>query len=99
EVALGDRPELAFYLAGADPFEGDRLGRLSVTKGGLSTRDRLVMDACASRGVPLAVVMSGGYAREVDDTVDIHYATLAAAARRADSWRTPRAAAPRGAKS
>ena len=89
QVALARGPDLAFYLAGADPFEGDRLGRLSVTKAGLSQRDQLVFDACASRGVPLAVVMSGGYARDVDDTVDIHHATITAAAKRAIAWSTP----------
>lgn len=89
DAALGHAPDLAFYLAGADPFEGDRLGRLSVTKAGLSERDRLVLDACAARGVPLAVVMSGGYARDVDDTVDIHHATIAAAAERAGTWSKP----------
>ena len=89
DVALATGPDLAFYLAGADPFEGDRLGRLSVTKAGLAERDRLVFDACASRGVPLAVVMSGGYARDVEDTVDIHHATITAAAERAASWSMP----------
>lgn len=88
EVALAGKPDLAFYLAGADPYEDDRLGRLSVTKEGLSRRDHLVLDACQREGIPLAVVMSGGYAREVDDTVDIHHATIAAAAERAASWRS-----------
>ncbi|GMV06408.1 MAG: histone deacetylase [Gemmatimonadota bacterium] len=81
--ALASGPELAFYLAGADPFEGDRLGRLNVTKEGMAMRDELVLDLCAEAGVPVAVVMSGGYGHDVDDTVDIHYATVQAAARRA----------------
>lgn len=72
--------ELAFYLAGADPFQGDRLGRLGVSKAGLEARDRLVMGACRSRGIPVAVVMAGGYAPIIDDTVDIHLATVRIAA-------------------
>jgi acetoin utilization deacetylase AcuC-like enzyme len=74
------QPELAIYLAGADPFEGDRLGRLSLTKAGLLARDRMVFELCRSAGVPVAVVMAGGYARIIADTVDIHFATVAAAA-------------------
>jgi acetoin utilization deacetylase AcuC-like enzyme len=71
-------PDLAIYVAGADPYRGDRLGRLALTKRGLRTRDRSVFEALAARGVPVAVVMAGGYA-EVDDVVDIHAATVAAA--------------------
>ncbi len=73
--------ELAIYLAGADPFIGDRLGRLKVTKDGLVARDRLVLEACRTLGLPVAVAMAGGYAEEVEDTVDIHFATVAEAAR------------------
>ncbi|HZR02918.1 MAG TPA: histone deacetylase [Burkholderiales bacterium] len=68
--------DLAIYLAGADPFEGDRLGRLALTKAGLRARDRLVFGLCAAAGVPVAVVMAGGYARCIEDTVDIHFATV-----------------------
>ncbi len=75
-------PELAFYLAGADPWEGDRLGRLSLTKAGLLARDELVLDRLA--GVPVCVVLAGGYAEDVRDTVDIHAATVAAVARRVE---------------
>lgn len=82
-AALARAPELVFYVAGADPFEGDRLGRLAVTKAGMLMRDRIVFDACARAGVPVAVVMSGGYAEPVDDTVDIHAATVLEAAARA----------------
>jgi acetoin utilization deacetylase AcuC-like enzyme len=71
---------LAIYLAGADPFEGDRLGRLSVTKSGLAERDRLVLKACKDRGIPVAVTMAGGYARQVEDTVDVHFQTIRRAA-------------------
>jgi len=70
------RPELVVYLAGADPFEGDRLGGLKVTKAGLAGRDRLVIRACRDAGVPLATVLAGGYAADVRDTVDIHVATI-----------------------
>src|ERR671921_2900182 len=64
--------DLAIYLAGADPFEGDRLGRLSVTKAGLAERDRIVLETCRERGIPVAVTMAGGYARGGGDTVDVH---------------------------
>ena len=70
------RADLAIYLAGADPFEGDRLGRLSVSKTGLSERDRLVFDHLTRRGIPFAVTMAGGYAHDVTDTVDIQWATV-----------------------
>ncbi len=72
-------PDLVIYLAGSDPFEGDRLGRMGVTKGGLQQRDRRVFDWCASRSFPVAVVLAGGYARDVLDTVDIHVQTIKAA--------------------
>jgi len=67
--------QLAFYLAGADPFEGDSLGRLKVSKAGLAARDRLVFDLCAQAGVPVAVVLSGGYARDIRDSVAIQFQT------------------------
>ena len=69
----------AFYLAGADPYHGDRLGRLALSKEGLIERDRLVFNACRKQGLPLAITMSGGYARQVEDIVDIHFNTLALA--------------------
>jgi acetoin utilization deacetylase AcuC-like enzyme len=72
--------DLAIYLAGADPFEGDRLGRLSVTKPGLAERDRMVLEACKDRGIPVAVTMAGGYARNVEDTVDVHFQSIKRAA-------------------
>ncbi|WP_146438068.1 histone deacetylase family protein [Crateriforma conspicua] len=68
--------DLAIYLAGADPFEGDRLGRLSLTKHDLSVRDQTVIDWCADRSIPLAIAMAGGYAPDVDDIVDIHFSTI-----------------------
>jgi acetoin utilization deacetylase AcuC-like enzyme len=71
---------LAIYLAGADPFEGDRLGRLSVTKSGLAERDRIVLETCRERRIPVAVTMAGGYASEVEDTVDVHFQSIRRAA-------------------
>ncbi len=72
--------ELAIYLAGADPYEHDRFGRLKLTKSGLLARDRLVLEACATHGIPVAVAMAGGYAPDVRDTVEIHHNTILAAA-------------------
>ncbi len=71
---------LAIYLAGADPFEGDRLGRLSVTKSGLAERDRIILEACRERRIPVALTMAGGYARDVADTVDVHFQSVRTAA-------------------
>jgi acetoin utilization deacetylase AcuC-like enzyme len=70
------RPDLAIYLAGADPFVGDRLGRLALTKAGLAQRDAMVLDALQEAGVPVAVAMAGGYAERIEDIVDIHFATV-----------------------
>jgi len=72
--------DLAIYLAGADPFEGDRLGRLSITKRGLAERDKMVLETCQERGIPVAVTMAGGYARDVEDTVDVHFQSIKRAA-------------------
>ena len=71
--------QLVIYLAGADPFQKDRFGRMSLTQEGLERRDRLVFQHCRAAGLPVAVTMAGGYAREVQDTVDIHFQTLLAA--------------------
>ena len=70
------QPDLAIYLAGADPFEDDRLGRLALSKDGLRLRDEMVFSMCADVGVPVAVVMAGGYARRIEDSVDIHFSTV-----------------------
>ncbi|MBY0438640.1 MAG: histone deacetylase [Burkholderiales bacterium] len=74
------RAGLAIYLAGADPYEGDRLGRLSLSRRGLAERDRLVFGRCAAAGLPVAACMAGGYAHEIDETVDIHLQTVRLAA-------------------
>ncbi|MCA2997926.1 MAG: histone deacetylase [Rhodocyclaceae bacterium] len=74
-------PDLVIYLAGADPYADDRLGRLNVSVEGLCRRDSIVFDACTARGLPLAVAMAGGYARNIEDTVAIHANTVVAAKR------------------
>ncbi|HEX8029929.1 MAG TPA: histone deacetylase [Vicinamibacterales bacterium] len=73
------QPDFVFYLAGADPFEGDRLGRLKLTIDGLRARDELVLKACGSRGLPVAISMSGGYANDIDAIVTIHANTIRSA--------------------
>jgi acetoin utilization deacetylase AcuC-like enzyme len=74
--------DVAFFLAGADPWEGDRLGRLALTKDGLRARDELVLDRLGSSVPGVVVVLAGGYAPDVTDTVDINAATVAAVAAR-----------------
>jgi acetoin utilization deacetylase AcuC-like enzyme len=68
--------DMAIYLAGADPYADDRLGRLAVTKRGLAERDRFVLDQCRNAGLPVAIAMAGGYGKQIKDTVDIHYQTV-----------------------
>ena len=77
--------DLAIYIAGADPFVGDRLGRLAMTKAGLAERDRWVLEHCCQQGLPVAVVMGGGYARQVEDVVEIHLQTVRLAAQLAST--------------
>jgi acetoin utilization deacetylase AcuC-like enzyme len=72
--------DLVLYIAGADPYEGDRLGRLRLTKPGLLARDRLVLDAARQAGVPTAIVCGGGYCTDLESIVDIHAATMLEAA-------------------
>lgn len=72
--------DLAIYLAGADPYEHDRLGRMKVTMAGLAERDRLVFGLCRAAGLPVAVAMAGGYAPDIDDIVRIHAETIRIAA-------------------
>jgi len=79
-VVRRHRPEFVFYLAGADPYEGDRLGRLKLTIAGLRARDELVLGRCRAFGLPVAISMSGGYAPDVDAIVTIHANTVAVAA-------------------
>ena len=69
-------PEIVFYLAGADPYKKDKLGRLALTIDGLRERDAYVLHECYEREVPVVTVMSGGYGKEIDDTVEIHCNTI-----------------------
>ena len=81
ETLERSRPQLAIYLAGADPYEGDRLGRLKLTKAGLARRDEMVLGTLAARRIPVAITMAGGYARDIEDSVDIHANTIRTARR------------------
>jgi acetoin utilization deacetylase AcuC-like enzyme len=76
--------DCAIYLAGADPFEDDRLGRLKLTKAGLLARDQMVLEMCHTAGLPIAITMAGGYARTIEDTADIHFRTIELASRFAE---------------
>ena len=70
------RPDLVIYLAGADPYRDDRLGRLGLTFDGLAERDRCVYARCRAQNTPAAIAMAGGYARQIEDTVQIHSTTI-----------------------
>ena len=86
-IAHADAPfGLAFYLAGADAHENDRLGRLKLTQSGLAERDRRVFEALRARRIPVAVSMAGGYGRDLDVTVAIHERTLAQACASWSAW-------------
>lgn len=71
-VIEASRPDLAFYLAGVDPMSGDRFGRLSLSREGLHRRDRSVLEALRGAGIPLALLLSGGYAKTPQLTADLH---------------------------
>jgi acetoin utilization deacetylase AcuC-like enzyme len=75
------QPDVVFYVSGADPYHGDRLGRLTLTIEGLRLRDALVFAECRGRGIPVVVTMAGGYATDVDAIVTIHANTLREAMR------------------
>jgi acetoin utilization deacetylase AcuC-like enzyme len=78
-------PDLIIYLAGADPYEDDRLGRLKISKRGLLMRDEIVFRSAKDHGdIPVAIAMAGGYARNIADTVEIHAATIRTAQRMLD---------------
>jgi acetoin utilization deacetylase AcuC-like enzyme len=81
---MASDPQCVVYLAGADPYEDDQLGGLGLTQAGLRTRDRMVMELVRSAGLPLVIVLAGGYARRIEDTVAIHVATIEEARRAAD---------------
>lgn len=71
-VLAAAQPDIVFFLAGADPHEGDRLGRLKLTFEGLMRRDRIVLESCRAVGVPVAIMIAGGYGRDIHDTVRVH---------------------------
>ena len=75
DVIAQSAPDLVLYLAGADPHEGDSLGRLSMTFDGLARRDAFVLDVCREVGLPVALTIAGGYGRQIEDTVRIHLET------------------------
>jgi acetoin utilization deacetylase AcuC-like enzyme len=77
---MASNPECLFYLAGADPYEDDQLGGLRLTRDGLRARDRIVVEHARTAGVPMVIVLAGGYARRVEDTVAVHVATIVEAA-------------------
>ncbi|MGQ0641094.1 MAG: histone deacetylase family protein [Gemmatimonadaceae bacterium] len=76
QVIRNAEPDLVMYLAGADPHEGDRLGRLGLTLEGLARRDAMVLQACREVGIPVAITVAGGYGRDVATTVRAHVATV-----------------------
>ncbi|OGS13287.1 MAG: hypothetical protein A2285_03070 [Elusimicrobia bacterium RIFOXYA12_FULL_57_11] len=89
------RPGLAVYVAGADVYRGDMLGGLGLTMAGIVKRDAFVFNECFRRGLPLAVVLSGGYAAKSGDTIRIHANTLRAALK---EWRAVAPGARRAAR-
>jgi acetoin utilization deacetylase AcuC-like enzyme len=80
-------PGLVLYLAGADPHEGDRLGRLKLTYDGLEARDRRVMDWSWQRRIPMAFAMGGGYGHDLQTTLKVQQGTYRVAASYGDKWR------------
>lgn len=80
------QPDLVIYQSGADPFVGDKLGKLSLTKQGLAQRDRMVIGMCFQEQIPVGVTMGGGYAKKVDDIVDIHLQTIQIATEFQAKW-------------
>lgn len=78
-VLSAARPDLVVYLAGADPHEHDRLGRLALTFEGLARRDHLVLRSCREVGIPVAITIAGGYGRDIRSTVQVHVNTVRAA--------------------
>jgi len=80
-VLADARPDIVFYLAGADPHEHDRLGRLCMTFDGLARRDVFVLEQCREVGFPVVIVVGGGYGQPIEDTVRVHVNTARIAAR------------------
>ncbi|WP_034379548.1 histone deacetylase family protein [Herbaspirillum sp. CF444] len=80
-------PQLIIYLAGADPHEGDRLGRMKLSLAGLAERDRMVFELGRQQKIPIAVTMAGGYGKNIEDTVAVHIQTITLASQYAADWR------------
>jgi acetoin utilization deacetylase AcuC-like enzyme len=91
-------PDLILYLAGADVYEGDRLGRLALTRAGIAERDDRVFEFARARGVPVAVAMGGGYCPDIARIVDIHFATVSRAMRHLGSGRRAAGGPPASAE-
>ncbi|PYP78612.1 MAG: histone deacetylase [Gemmatimonadetes bacterium] len=83
-VLAASSPDLVVYIAGADPHEGDQLGRLALTLDGLARRDAFVLDSCREVAIPVAITIGGGYGRRIEDTVAAHARTVRIAAARAE---------------
>jgi acetoin utilization deacetylase AcuC-like enzyme len=83
-VIADARPDLVVYLAGADPHENDRLGRLRLTFDGLARRDSIVLEQCREVGIPVVVTIAGGYGTRIEDTVHVHATTARIASRYAN---------------
>jgi len=79
-VLEASRPDLVCFLAGADPHEGDTLGRLTLSFDGLKARDYFVLESCRDIGIPVAITIAGGYGRDIDDSVQVHLNTVGIAA-------------------
>ncbi|MEJ7713881.1 MAG: hypothetical protein WKF84_29550 [Pyrinomonadaceae bacterium] len=77
-AVFAHQPDILFYLAGADPYVNDKLGRLALTMQGLRRRDELVLSQCRQQSIPIVTVLSGGYAADINDTVEIHCNTIRA---------------------
>lgn len=75
EAVNNFKPEVVFYLAGADPYKEDQLGTLQITMDGLKKRDEMIIEACVKSNIPIIIALAGGYARETEDTVNIHLNT------------------------
>jgi acetoin utilization deacetylase AcuC-like enzyme len=87
-VLMVARPDLVAYLAGADPHEGDRLGRLAMTHDGLARRDHMVLSSCREVGIPVVVTIAGGYGHDMGTTVEAHVRTVRLAREMLEAPRT-----------
>lgn len=89
QLAARFEADLLIFLAGADVYRGDRLGRLALTKAGIAERDARVFAFARRHGLPVAATMAGGYCPTVEDIVDIHFGTVCRAADHASQWSRP----------